>query len=307
MAPDAIIIDDLTRSFGSVRAVDQLQMRVPAGRIYGLVGPDGAGKTTTIRMLCGVLRPDSGGAVVAGVDAVQHPDLVRTRIGYMPQRFSLYTDLTVRENMLFFADIFGVPAADRGALMERLLAFSRLGPFQHRRAEALSGGMKQKLALACALIHQPQVLILDEPTTGVDPRSRREFWDILHDAVARHAMTVLIATPYMDEAERCHVVGFMRTGKLLASGSPRELRSLVRGIVVEVHAAPAHQAELALRQLAGVRDVQIFGDRLHLLADAPPDERVLARALADAGAALVNQRVVAPSMEDVFMYLLRGD
>src|SRR6266545_1958156 len=255
---EAIVTTGLTRSFGSIHAVDGLSMSVPAGRIYGLVGPDGAGKTTTLRILCGALLPDAGQAIVAGVDVARDPEGVRRRIGYMPQRFSLYGDLTVAENMRFFADIYGVPRAEQGALMERLLAFSRLGPFQNRRAEALSGGMKQKLALACALIHRPEVLMLDEPTTGVDPVSRREFWDILRDAVNRDGMTVLVSTPYMDEADRCHYVGFMRAGKLMASGTPRDLQKLVPGVVLEVHARPLHEAQAALQRIAGVRDVQIF-------------------------------------------------
>src|SRR5687768_4693162 len=215
---EAITTTNLTRSFGAVPAVAGLTISVPAGRIYGLVGPDGAGKTTTLRLLCGALVPDGGQATVMGIDVARDPEGVRRRIGYMPQRFSLYGDLSVRENMRFFADVYGVPRAEQGALMERLLAFSRLGPFQQRRADVLSGGMKQKLALACALIHRPTVLMLDEPTTGVDPVSRREFWDILRDAVDRDGMTVLVSTPYMDEADRCHAVGFMRAGRLMASG-----------------------------------------------------------------------------------------
>lgn len=303
---DAIIISDLARRFGDVRAVEGLSLRAPAGRIYGLIGPDGAGKTTALRILCGALRPDRGQALVGGHDVARDPEAVRRQIGYMPQRFSLYGDLTVRENMRFFADAYAVPARDQPALMERLLAFSRLGPFQGRRADALSGGMKQKLALACALIHRPAALLLDEPTTGVDPVSRREFWDILRDAVGQDGMTVLVATPYMDEADRCHTVGFMRAGRLMASGTPRELQRLVPGTVLEVHALPLHAAERALRALPQVRDVQVFGDRLHVVADSAPGERDLRQALGAAGAALQSSRPVAPTMEDVFMHLQRS-
>jgi ABC-2 type transport system ATP-binding protein len=303
---EAVVTTNLSRSFGAIRAVDRLNMAVPAGRIYGLVGPDGAGKTTTLRMLCGALLPTGGQATVCGIDVVRDPEGVRRRIGYMPQRFSLYGDLSVRENMQFFADAYGVPRAEQGALMERLLAFSRLGPFQARRADALSGGMKQKLALACALIHRPALLMLDEPTTGVDPVARREFWDILRDAVARDGMTVLVSTPYMDEADRCHEVGFMRGGALMASGAPRDLQKLVPGVVLEVLASPLHDAQAALRAVPGVRDVQVFGDRLHLLADAPLDAEAL-RPRLPAGVALASLRPVPPTMEDVFMHLQRSE
>ena len=296
----------LTRSFGAAKAVDGLDMQVQRGQIYGLVGPDGAGKTTTLRLLCGVLLPDSGSARVADRDVVRDPEGVRRHIGYMPQRFSLYGDLTVRENIRFFADAYGVPRAAQPALAARLLEFSRLAPFQDRRAEALSGGMKQKLALACTLIHKPDVLLLDEPTTGVDPVSRREFWDILRDAVNHDGVTVLVSTPYMDEADRCHAVGFMRAGKLMASGPPRALQRLVPGVVLEIAAAPRHAAEQALRSLPGTHDVQVFGDRLHLLADAAPETAVLQNVLMHAGVRLHSVRPVAPTMEDVFMHLQRS-
>jgi ABC-2 type transport system ATP-binding protein len=302
----AIETTELTRSFGVVRAVDGLELRVPAGRIYGLVGPDGAGKTTTLRILCGALLPDGGRALVAGVDVVKNPEEVRRHLGYMPQRFSLYGDLTVGENIRFFADVYRVPRAEQAALIARLLDFSRLGPFQNRRADALSGGMKQKLALACTLIHRPRVLLLDEPTTGVDPVARREFWDILRDAVNQDGMTVLVSTPYMDEADRCHVVGFMRGGKILASDTPRNLQQLIPGVVLEVQAAPRHPAEQALRHMPGVHDVQVFGDRLHAVADAAPEEAELRAQLVAAGADLHAVRVIPPTMEDVFMHLQRS-
>jgi len=296
----------LTRSFGAVRAVDGLDLHAPAGRIYGLVGPDGAGKTTTLRILCGALLPDGGQALVGGVDVARDPEEVRRHLGYMPQRFSLYGDLTVRENIRFFADVYRVPRTEQAALTARLLDFSRLGPFQNRRADALSGGMKQKLALACTLIHRPRVLLLDEPTTGVDPVARREFWDILRDAVNQDGMTVLISTPYMDEADRCHVVGFMRGGKILASDTPRNMQKLIPGVVLEVRAAPRHAAEMALRQLPGVQDVQVFGDRLHAVADAMPNEDDLRRRLAEGGATLQAVRAIPPTMEEVFMHLQRS-
>jgi ABC-2 type transport system ATP-binding protein len=303
---NAIETTNLTRSFGVVQAVAGLTISVPAGRIYGLVGPDGAGKTTTLRLLCGALLPDGGEATVMGIDVARDPEGVRRRIGYMPQRFSLYGDLTVRENMLFFADVYAVPRAEQVPLLERLLAFSRLSKFQDRRADALSGGMKQKLALACALIHKPDVLMLDEPTTGVDPVSRREFWDIVRDAVNQDGMTVLVSTPYMDEADRCHIVGFMRAGTLMATGSPRELQALVAGVVLEVQATPYHEAQQQLRGVPGVREVQVFGDRLHIVADAVLPEEQLRRHMAGSGVTLGSVRQVQPTMEDVFMYLQRA-
>lgn len=295
----------LTRSFGPIHAVAGLDMRVPTGQIYGLVGPDGAGKTTTLRLLCGALRPDGGQALVTDIDVARNPEAVRRKIGYMPQKFSLYGDLTVRENLIFFAEVYGVPRSEHAALLDRLLAFSRLGPFQNRRAEALSGGMKQKLALACTLIHRPTMLLLDEPTTGVDPVSRREFWDILRDAVNQDGMTVLVSTPYMDEADRCHHVGFMRTGTLMASGTPRELQALVPGVVLEIQAQPYHAAQQQLRAIPGVRAVHIFGDRLHLIADTILDEEVVHRQLANNAIQLNAVRQIRPTMEEVFMYLQR--
>lgn len=301
----AIETIDLSRSFGPVRAVNRLNLTVMAGRIHGLLGPDGAGKTTTLRLLCGVLRPDTGRAVVAGIDVVRNPEGVRQRIGYMPQRFSLYGDLSVLENLRFYADAYGIPQAERAALLTRLLGFSRLAPFCNRRADELSGGMRQKLALACALIHHPQVLLLDEPTTGVDPVSRREFWDLLHEAVHARGMTVLLTTPYMDEAERCHEVSFMRAGDVLANGTPRELQRLVPGVVLEIRAEPRHIAETALRALPAVRDVHVFGDRLHVIADLWFDDATLRRTLADAHVTLHTFRPVTPGMEDVFLYLQR--
>ncbi|MBK9712353.1 MAG: ABC transporter ATP-binding protein [Kouleothrix sp.] len=302
---DAIVTTGLSRAFGKIHAVDGLNISVPAGRIYGLVGPDGAGKTTTLRMLCGALQPDAGQALVMGIDVARDPEGVRRQIGYMPQRFSLYGDLTVRENLRFFADVYGVPSAAQPELMDRLLAFSRLGPFQNRRAEALSGGMKQKLALACVLIHRPAVLLLDEPTTGVDPVSRREFWDILRDAVEHDQVTVLVSTPYMDEADRCHTVGFMRGGRLLSSGTPRDLQKLVPGVVLEVQARPLHAAQHALLQVAGVRDVQVFGDRLHVLAERALAADALRQDL-PADVTLISVRPIPPTMEDVFMHLQRS-
>ena len=301
----AIRTTNLARSFGATKAVADLTLDVPAGQIYGLIGPDGAGKTTALRILVGALLPDTGSAEVAGHDVVKAVEAVRQRIGYMPQRFSLYGDLTVRENLQFFADVYAVPRADQPALMQRLLAFSRLEPFQQRRADALSGGMKQKLALACTLIHRPQVLLLDEPTTGVDPVARREFWEILRDAVRQDGMTVLVSTPYMDEADRCHYVGFMRAGRLMAAGRPYELQKLVPGVVYELTATPLRTAEAALRTMPNISDVQMLGDRLHVLGEGNLNLAVVQALLATSGVTLIHARRTAPTMENVFMYLQR--
>lgn len=297
-----VVIDNLQRSFGAVRAVDGLSLTVEAGQIYGMVGPDGAGKTTTLRILCGALLPDGGTARVGGRDVVREPEQVRDLLGYMPQRFSLYGDLTVGENLRFFADIFHVPTRERRALIDRLLAFSRLDKFERRLAARLSGGMKQKLALACALIHRPTVLLLDEPTTGVDPVSRREFWEIVREAVA-DGMTVLVSTPYMDEAERCHHVAFVAGGKVLAAGTPHELQRLVPGSTLELAATPQRVAAASLGRLEAVRDVQLFGDLLHVgLREALDTAQIKDTLVAD-GVTVGRIREVTPSMEDVFMYL----
>lgn len=213
----------LTRRFGALTAVDRLDLAVSLGEIFGLVGPDGAGKTTTLRMLSGLLDPSEGQAIVAGYDVARHPDEVKDRIGYMAQRFGLYADLTVEENMRFYADLFGVSAAERDRLAPRLLRMTRLEPFRARLAGRLSGGMKQKLALMCTLLHRPQVLLLDEPTSGVDPVSRRDFWLILTE-LAAGGITVLLATAYLDEAERCDRVGLLYQGRLIRCARPEELK-----------------------------------------------------------------------------------
>jgi ABC-2 type transport system ATP-binding protein len=300
-----VIVQGLTKQFHNLVAVDHVHLQVERGEIFGLVGPDGAGKTTTIRMLCGLLVPSEGRATVAGCDVVADPEAVKQRIGYMSQRFSLYGDLTVSENLDFFADIFRVSADFRTKRKAELLAFSRLTEYQNRRAEHLSGGMKQKLALACTLIHQPEVLFLDEPTTGVDPVSRREFWQILYDLL-RQGVTILVSTPYMDEAERCSHVGFMSKGRVLVTGTPDELKSLLRKEVLELRGRPRKVTQQVARQTDGVEDVQIFGDTLHLIViDAVSAQERLRAKLTEAGVEVVTLRQIKPAMEDVFMSLSR--
>jgi ABC-2 type transport system ATP-binding protein len=288
-------------------AVDHLDLTVPSDQLFGLVGPDGAGKTTTIRMLCGVLSPTGGEGQVAGFDIVKQVERVRARIGYMPQAFSLYPDLSVRENLVFFADIYGVPARQRDERMRELLTFSRLTGFQSRRAEHLSGGMKKKLALACTLIHEPEVLFLDEPTTGVDPVSRRELWRILYDLLAR-GVTIFVSTPYMDEAERCSSVGFLYKGRLLVMGTPTELEQQLDYSLIELKGRPRKVTQAVARQTEGVADVQIFGDRLHLsVMDVEGTMARLTTVLTDAGVEIIVLRSIGVSMEDVFMSLTRRE
>jgi ABC-2 type transport system ATP-binding protein len=296
----AIRCAGLTRRFGTLAAVNKLDLEVRHGEVFALVGPDGAGKTTLIRLLCGVLTPDAGEAVVAGFDVVADPERVKTRIGYMPQRFSLYGDLTVMENLQLYAGLHEVPPKEFPHKAEQLLADFRLSPFQSRLAQHLSGGMKQKLALVCTLIHEPEVLLLDEPTTGVDPVSRQQFWRILYD-LNRRGITIFVSTPYMDEAERAAHVGLMNQGRIIATGSPASLRALMEGEILEVVAEPQAAAKNVLRGHPSVRSLEVFGDRLHVLVPVAEAQGGLESALAAAGVTLKSIRQIPPSLEDVFV------
>jgi ABC-2 type transport system ATP-binding protein len=281
--------------------VDALTLSVAPGELFGLVGPDGAGKTTTLRMLAGVLRPTSGDALVGGVSVAKDPEGVKHHIAYMSQRFGLYTDLTVRENIDFYADLYRVPEADRPTRLERLYRFSNLGPFQDRLAGKLSGGMKQKLSLCCALIHQPQILLLDEPTFGVDPISRRDLWLILHEMVAQ-GVTVLVSTAYMDEAERCDHVALLDRGKIIALDTPVALQHSLGGQMVALRVSDSRHAVSVLRAAPGVRRAAVFGDRIHVTLDSRDRDLPRAQAaLADAGVAVIESHNVDPSLEDVFI------
>jgi len=301
--PLAVETVGLVKSFGNVAAVRGLDLSVKRGEIYGLVGPDGAGKTTSLRMLCGVLTPDAGRATVMGLDVERDLERVREKIGYMPQRFSLYGDLTVLENLAFFAELYRVPKRLWEERSTKLLAFARLEPFVHRQVEFLSGGMRQKLALACTLIHDPELLLLDEPTTGVDPVSRREFWRILYSLLGQ-GVTILVTTPYMDEAERCNTVGFMAGGRLLVGGTPGELKGRMGKEVLELRAEPRRGAMLVARGVAELEDVWMFGDRLHLVAaDADRAEAATLRAMEAGGIRVESLRRIEPTMEDAFMSL----
>lgn len=294
----------LRRSFGTTVAVDGVSIEVAAGEAYGLVGPDGAGKTTTLRLLVGALRPDAGRVVVDGHDLAGQPEQARAAIGYLAQRFSLYADLTVIENLRFFAESRGIAGPAFAERAEELLAFVGLSGFEQRRAEHLSGGMKQKLGLACALVHQPKVLLLDEPTAGVDPVTRQDFWQLVMRVVARGA-AVVVSTPYMDEATRCTRIGFMHSGRILVVGTPRELAAKLAGRVLELAAHPKERARHVALEDPAVEDVLAFGDRFHLRVSEPdgPLGR-LPTSLSAAGVDVVRLRPIAPSIEDVFISLL---
>jgi len=317
----------LQRNFGEKQAVRDVSLQVSAGEIYGLVGPDGAGKTTTIRLLCGALRPEIQKETppeirIAGFDVLGQTEQARANIGYLPQRFSLYEELTVMENIRFFAEARGLPAAEWQPRCMEILGFVGLSEFLDRRAGFLSGGMKQKLGLAAALVHRPRVLLLDEPTTGVDPVTRQDFWQLIIHLVAQngHAdqgveektldtggTAVLISTPYMDEAARCTRIGFMSDGQMIREGTPSQIRSLLDGRVLELTGTPLPLLRRFVQTDPGVQDVQMFGDRLHLRVGAGQAEQVIERlqtGIPEAGAQVDQLHLIPPQLEDVFMSLL---
>ncbi len=300
----AIEARGLTRSFGELKAVDGLDLEIPAGEIFGLVGPDGAGKTTTMRLLTAVLDPTAGSARVLGLDTVRESEAIKEQIGYMSQRFGLYPDLTVLENVHFYADLYGEPRRGREERIDDLLAFSNLTPFKKRQARHLSGGMKQKLGLVCALIHTPKVLFLDEPTNGVDPVSRRDFWRILYRLV-RDGLTIFVSTAYLDEAERCNRVGLLHQGRLLAVDTPEEVKKIMGRTLLEVRAERPRQAMLVLRERLPDASVGLFGERIHIATAHPEEVRSAAPGLLrEAGLALEEIRPIEPSLEDVFISVL---
>jgi ABC-2 type transport system ATP-binding protein len=296
---------DLTRRFGTQAAVDRLSIRVERGEIFGLVGPDGAGKTTTLRLLCGLLDPTEGKAWVAGRDVERDLAAVKDRIGYMAQRFGLYVDLTVEENMWFYADLFGISQGERATLAARLLKMTRMDPFRRRLAGNLSGGMKQKLALMCTLLHHPEILFLDEPTTGVDPVSRRDFWAILYQLV-KDGLTVVITTAYLDEAERCNRVGLMHRGRLICCEAPDMLKRNLEEECFEVQTTDARRDKEFLERLSGVLSVEPAGATLHLfLSPAQTSVDRLEKEAAARGLSGLSFRRIVPSLEDAFIALIR--
>jgi ABC-2 type transport system ATP-binding protein len=304
---DAIRCQDLSKSFGDVKAVEKLTLSVAEGEIFALVGPDGAGKTTTMRLLTAILDPTSGDGWVAGRHIAREAEAIKEEIGYMSQRFGLYTDLTVAENIEFYADIYGVALQGRKEKIERLLAFSNLAPFKRRLAGNLSGGMKQKLGLACALIHTPKVLFLDEPTNGVDPASRRDFWRILYQLL-RERVTIFVSTAYLDEAERANRVALMHKGKLLAVGTPEELKKLMRGSLLEVRTAEPRRATAVLRDRLAEDSIGLFGDKVHILTiRGEVAAKEAAQALRVVGLESSSIRSIEPTLEDVFVSVLGNE
>ena len=297
----------LTRVFKKkIVALRDVDLAIGRGEIFGLVGPDGAGKTTALRLMAAVMTPTSGQVTVAGYDSVKEAEKIRAHVGYMPQKFSQYGDLSVYENLEFYADIFGVHGAERKRRFDQVLGFAHMAHITDRRAKALSGGMQKKLGLACTLIHRPDVLLLDEPTTGVDPVSRREFWDLLTD-LHLEGTTIVVSTPYMDEAERCSRIGLLFKGQLIRSGTPREIKAMVRGQVLELHPDRLELALALLEQQPEVLEVQVYGTLLHVfIADVNASWPRLQAVLAEAGVTVDNLRVIQPRMEEAFISLIHN-
>jgi len=300
----SIQTNHLTKTFGELTAVKDLTLQVRAGEIFGLVGPDASGKTTTIRMLCGILPPDGGGATVAGCNILKEVESLREKVGYLPQKFGLYGDLTVLENIHFYADLYQVTKKERRERIERLLRFANLEPFGKRKAQDLSGGMKQKLGLICALIHTPQILFLDEPTTGVDPLSRRDFWIILYDLL-REGVTILFSTSYLDEAERCSRVGLIYEGELLVVDTPSSVKAQMRGKILELR---TENNQKGIRMLEGIglfRGLVLSGDKIHVLVDdSELGEQVIREVLKEKEMKILSLLAVRPSLEDAFVSIV---
>ncbi|MCL5024359.1 MAG: ABC transporter ATP-binding protein [Nitrospirae bacterium] len=301
----AIRMLNLTKSFGDNIAVDNLNLEIEKGELFGLVGPDGAGKTTIMRLLTAVMGPTSGKAWVAGHSIAQEGERIKEKIGYMSQRFGLYEDLTVMENIFFYADLYEVPQSERPQRIERLLGFSNLTPFKDRLAGKLSGGMKQKLGLACALIHTPEVLFLDEPTNGVDPVSRRDFWRILYDLL-KEEVTIFVSTAYLDEAERCGRIGLIHKGRILIEDSPAIVKNSLGYPMIEVWVEDSRAALEAVRGVDGVRSVNLYGDRLHATLESPDISRRVVERLGDSGIKISSLREITPSIEDIFLSQVEG-
>lgn len=291
--------ENLTRRFDGLTAVDRLNVEVAEGEVFGIVGPDGAGKTTTLRMLSGLLDPSEGKAVIGGRDPVRDPDAVRDQIGYMAQRFGLYSDLTVQENMNFYADLFGIAPSERGGLSDQLLRMTRMDPFRSRPAGKLSGGMKQKLALMCTLLHHPRILLLDEPTNGVDPVSRRDFWVILSQLVSE-GLTVIVTTAYLEEAERCTRVGLMHKGRLIRCDAPQAIRAGIQEACYSVRAPNVRAVRDVIKLQPGVVSAEPAGAALHVFLDPAATSADKLRVVVGA----VEFERIEPTLEDVFVLLI---
>ncbi len=301
MSDAAIVAAGLTRTFGKLIAVDAVDLTIPKGRIYGFLGPNGSGKTTTIRMLCGLLKPSAGSAHVFGMELPRDAEKVRPRMGYMTQKFSLYEDLTVRENLEFMGRIYSMRRGRRRQRIESNLARYALDDRQRQRAGTLSGGQKQRLALAAVTLHEPELLLLDEPTSAVDPQSRRDFWDGLFE-LAEGGTTILVSTHFMDEAERCHRLAILSEGRLVAEGVPRELSSNIDAVVLEVETDRPRRARAALQSVGFVRAVTQLGARLHVMVDLGTDDPAAqVRTALEAGGVVGIVELVAANLEDVFV------
>ena len=294
---------NLTKTFENNLAVDNLNLEVRKGELFGLVGPDGAGKTTIMRLLSAILRPTSGDAWIAGHSVLGEEELIKEKIGYMSQRFGLYEDLTVMENIDFYADLYAVPLKERPSRYERLLSFSNLTPFKERLAGNLSGGMKQKLGLSCALVHTPEVLFLDEPTGGVDPVSRRDFWRILYDLL-KERVTIFISTAYLDEAERCTRIALVHKGKVLMTDEPSGVKKALGVPMIEISTPEERSAGDFLKSVDGVLSVNIYGDRLHVAIKNREIAATIMELLKSKGISVQGQREIVPSLEDVFISMV---
>ncbi len=299
-------VENLCRSFGSVKALDGLNFSVEQGEIFGLMGPDGAGKTTCLRILCGLMRPTSGKAVVLGKDVGTDPEAVKDQIGYMAQPAKLYEDLTVKENIELYADLYQVPRDRYEQRMRRLLEFSGLAPFTGRLFRDLSGGMKQKVGLSCALIHTPKVLFLDEPTNGVDPVSRRDFWKILYE-LHREKVTILVSSTYLDEADRCHRVALFDRGKVRLVMEPLSLRSLVKGHLFELKTPERRKTMRILKSVPKVLQASLFGAGIHFSLKEAQDLSSVEQELTSSGLGAVHAERIQPSLEDVYLSLVEGN
>ena len=300
--PEAIQIENLKKSYGEIEAVKGISFSVNKGEMFGLVGPDGAGKTTTIRILCGLIDPEEGLVSVMGDDIKKKKRKVQKKIGYLSQRFSLYGDLTVDENIEFFADIHGVKNYEERR--NELLEFTRLTPFRDRLADNLSGGMKQKLALACSLIHKPEIIFLDEPTTGVDPVSRRDFWKILSSLI-KEGITIFMSTPYLDEAERCNRVALMNKGEIMSIDDPRKIKESINKEIIEIVSPEARKAYKLIQQSMD-NEVQLFGDRINVVADSYEKEfSKIEKLLKENDVKIESSRSIPPSLENVFIHLVK--